>query len=142
MVDRSKPIKFHMQIAILRPLLGQIRFKGVGCAQLSSAQLSPAQPSSAQLSSALLGSGVRSDWACTKFALRNTESIDYHKHSSFQIIDSCSLGLSVNNHCASLTGNVAEKQATSSALPLPSPCPTYVLPRRIACPPLAFPFVP
>ena len=51
LVDRSKPIKFHMQIAILRPLLGQIRFKGFGCAQPSSAQLSPAglaQPSSAQ----------------------------------------------------------------------------------------------
>ena len=45
LVDRSKPIKFHMQIAILRPLLGQIRFKGFGCAQPSSAQ-----PSSAQLS--------------------------------------------------------------------------------------------
>ena len=36
LVDRSKPIKFNMQIAILRPLLGQIRFKWFGCAHPSS----------------------------------------------------------------------------------------------------------
>ena len=54
LVDRSKPIKFHMQIATLRPLLGQIRFKGFGCAQPRSAQHSSAQPSSDQLSPAQL----------------------------------------------------------------------------------------